>query len=419
MTRSRRPHRGRSAGRRPPAVAALRSVIAGRLARRAMRRSRPADCVAPRPVGRARRRSTWRCSRRQRTSRSLSLACPGRRFPSVGAHPRPGDPARARHRRPLRPRPARRDRYAPLARPWPLGRSRIRSARRGPKIAVDPAAALCPFLPVEGRGPAPDPGRPGPCRHHRARPFPLHRQRRDGRAARGAARLRPQGHRRPDGRRRHRPPRRGSPAAPPATRPSPMPRLRPRRRGGARRSSRRRAPIWLRAADGRTRAPRQSLRRHRRDLQRRRLRADARPLRRAARARAALRRRRLRPSPDDGPDRARRRRGRPWRRTRRAALARSLAEIRRAFPAAGRALRRTASLQDRTVGTGILQPELAARFAPGGYVGRGVRPRLRRPPRRCPIRPTTRWPSTCRCSPRATSTRASGSASARSSRAWR
>jgi Ni,Fe-hydrogenase III large subunit len=30
----------------------------------------------------------------------------------------------------------------------------------------------------------------------------------------------------------------------------------------------------------------------------------------------------------------------------------------------------TASLQDRTVGTGILKPELAARFAAGGYVGR-------------------------------------------------
>jgi Ni,Fe-hydrogenase III large subunit len=31
----------------------------------------------------------------------------------------------------------------------------------------------------------------------------------------------------------------------------------------------------------------------------------------------------------------------------------------------------TASLQDRTVGTGILQPNLAESFAAGGYVGRG------------------------------------------------
>jgi Ni,Fe-hydrogenase III large subunit len=30
----------------------------------------------------------------------------------------------------------------------------------------------------------------------------------------------------------------------------------------------------------------------------------------------------------------------------------------------------TPSLQDRTVGTGILQPDLARRFAPGGFVGR-------------------------------------------------
>ena len=45
------------------------------------------------------------------------------------------------------------------------------------------------------RKPAPDSGRAGACRHHRARPFPLHRQRRDRGAAGAAARLCAQGHR--------------------------------------------------------------------------------------------------------------------------------------------------------------------------------------------------------------------------------
>jgi Ni,Fe-hydrogenase III large subunit len=45
-------------------------------------------------------------------------------------------------------------------------------------------------------------------------------------------------------------------------------------------------------------------------------------------------------------------------------------EIRRAFPPLVELYDRTASLLDRTVGTGILKHELAERFAPGGYVGR-------------------------------------------------
>jgi Ni,Fe-hydrogenase III large subunit len=45
-------------------------------------------------------------------------------------------------------------------------------------------------------------------------------------------------------------------------------------------------------------------------------------------------------------------------------------EIRRMFPQLVELYDRTASLQDRTVGTGILQPDLARRFAPGGFVGR-------------------------------------------------
>ena len=47
-----------------------------------------------------------------------------------------------------------------------------------------------------------------------------------------------------------------------------------------------------------------------------------------------------------------------------------IAEIRRRFPAFVEIYDDTASLQDRTVGTGILKPELAQRFAAGGYVGR-------------------------------------------------
>jgi Ni,Fe-hydrogenase III large subunit len=45
-------------------------------------------------------------------------------------------------------------------------------------------------------------------------------------------------------------------------------------------------------------------------------------------------------------------------------------EIRRAFPPLVELYDHTASLLDRTVGTGILKHELAERFAPGGYVGR-------------------------------------------------
>jgi Ni,Fe-hydrogenase III large subunit len=45
-------------------------------------------------------------------------------------------------------------------------------------------------------------------------------------------------------------------------------------------------------------------------------------------------------------------------------------ELRAAMPRLEKLYDDTPSLQDRTVTTGILQPELAKRFAPGGYVGR-------------------------------------------------
>jgi Ni,Fe-hydrogenase III large subunit len=53
-----------------------------------------------------------------------------------------------------------------------------------------------------------------------------------------------------------------------------------------------------------------------------------------------------------------------------ARLAALVALIRRRFPELVRVYDNSASLQDRTVGSGILKPELAHRFAAGGYVGR-------------------------------------------------
>ena len=53
-----------------------------------------------------------------------------------------------------------------------------------------------------------------------------------------------------------------------------------------------------------------------------------------------------------------------------AAIGELVAEARRRFPALVRLYDNTASLQDRTVGTGILRGELAQQFGAGGYVGR-------------------------------------------------
>jgi Ni,Fe-hydrogenase III large subunit len=52
------------------------------------------------------------------------------------------------------------------------------------------------------------------------------------------------------------------------------------------------------------------------------------------------------------------------------AIRRLIDEIRARFPALVELYDKTASLQDRTVGTGILSTELARRFGAGGYVGR-------------------------------------------------
>lgn len=65
-----------------------------------------------------------------------------------------------------------------------------------------------------------------------------------------------------------------------------------------------------------------------------------------------------------------------------ARIAALTADIRRRFKPLVDLYDKTASLQDRTVGTGILRPALAAQFAAGGYVGRASG-------RRCDAR---RWP---------------------------
>jgi Ni,Fe-hydrogenase III large subunit len=56
--------------------------------------------------------------------------------------------------------------------------------------------------------------------------------------------------------------------------------------------------------------------------------------------------------------------------TRQAALRRLIVAIRREFAPLVGVFEETNTLQDRTVGTGILSPDLARRFAAGGYVGR-------------------------------------------------
>jgi Ni,Fe-hydrogenase III large subunit len=53
-----------------------------------------------------------------------------------------------------------------------------------------------------------------------------------------------------------------------------------------------------------------------------------------------------------------------------AALRSLLDEVGRGFPKLVELYDNTASLQDRTVGTGILKPELARQFGCGGYIGR-------------------------------------------------
>ena len=249
------------------------------------------------------------------------------------------------------------------------------------------------------RKPAPDSGRPGACRHHRARPFPLHRQRRDRGAARAAARLCAQGHRVADGRRR-----RSSKAA----------RLAGRTSGDSTVAYALAFARAVEAALGIEAPPRAVyLRALMAELERlanhfgdigaicndASFSHHARAMRHPARAHPARGRRLLRPSPDDGPRRARRRCGAisppsGIAQLQRAASRRSAG----AFPQLIELYDNTASLQDRTVTTGILKPRAGAAVRRRRLCRPRLGPRLRCAPARRATRPTTSCTSTCRCS---------------------
>ena len=117
----------------------------------------------------------------------VSLDCPDRIFPSVGKHHPPAlrlertinDLFGLFRRRLARCPPLARSQ--PLGRALPVGRSHRRIAEGG----------ALPFPRRGRRRPAPDCGRPGACGHHRARTFPLYRQRRDRGPAGTAAWIRP------------------------------------------------------------------------------------------------------------------------------------------------------------------------------------------------------------------------------------
>ena len=275
---------------------------------RACRRARD----AARPLGRAARRDTWPCSWSRPTSRWSTVECADGQFPSVGALHAPA----IRLERAIHDLYGLEPRGALDTRPWldlgfwdvqhPLGdRSDAPTARAALSVPAD-----------RRRKPAPDSGRAGACRHHRARPFPLHRQRRDRGAARTAPGLCAQRHRIADDRRVAR---EGGAARGPHLRRQHgrlCAGLRPRRRSRARH---RRAAARARSAraDGGARAARQPFRRHRRDLQRRLVLDHARAMRHPARAHLAHGGGLLRPPADDGPGGAGRRRGRSRRGRRR------------------------------------------------------------------------------------------------------
>ncbi len=126
----------------------------------------------------------------------ISYACKSGKFPSVAA----------RHPPAIRPERTICDLFGleamgtPDPRPWlDLGFWDVRHPL-GKQAASTQA---CPVqIPARARRrPAPNPGRPRACRHHRAGTFPLHRQWRARGAVGAAARLGAQGHRVPDGRR--------------------------------------------------------------------------------------------------------------------------------------------------------------------------------------------------------------------------
>ncbi len=216
-----------------------------------------------------------------------------------------GDSSGARRARSLRPGAAGPARPAAVARSWALGGAA--PARRRAECAASRGTVCIPA--GRRREPAPDPGRAGACRDHRAGTFPVHRQWRDGGAARRAAGLCPQGDRFPHA---------GS--GPRARRAAGRAHLRRQHgrlcagvracgRGGARHHGSA-AGRMAAGPDGRARAPRQSFRRFRRHLQRCVVLDHACPNRNPARAHVAGRGRLFRSPADDGWHRSGRRRHR-------------------------------------------------------------------------------------------------------------
>ena len=319
---------------------------------------------ASRPVGGPRHRQHGAHGRGAVLPRRHHARMPGWPLPLGRRGACAGDSSGARRARSLRPGARGPARRAAVARSWALGGAA--PARRRAECAAGRGAVCVPA--GRRREPAPDPGRAGACRDHRAGTFPVHRQWRDGGAARTAAGLCPQGDRFPHA---------GS--GPRARRAAGRAHLRRQHgrlcagvracgRSGARHHGSA-AGRMVAGPDGRARAPRQSSRRFRRHLQRCVVLDHACPNRNPARAHVAGRGRLLRSPADDGWRRSGRRRDRSGSRWRRADRD-LLAEIDRVFPRLVELYDNTASLQDRTVATGILKPALARRFGAGGYVGR-------------------------------------------------
>ena len=209
-------------------------------------------------------RCTWRSSNRTATIIAVvSLECPDETFPSVGAlHPPAIRLERAIHSlyglHPI---------GAPDARPWlDLGFWDVQSSARRTHVGTGCAPPLH-VLAGGRRKPASDPCWPGPCRHHRAGTFPLHRFGRNRGTARTALGLRAQGHRVAHGGCNDRTRRA-------ACRPHLgrqhcrlRHRVRARRRGGVGNGTAAARAIFA-CADGGARTAGKSLRRHRRHLQR-------------------------------------------------------------------------------------------------------------------------------------------------------
>ena len=329
---------------------------------------------AARPVGRRAATCTWRLLDEARATSPCSLT------PARTAN----IPASAPTSAGLRLERAIRDLFgldaigSPDTRPWldlgfwdvahPLGKRQPRAR----------ASAL--RLPAGGRrGPAPDSGRPRACRHHRAGTFPFHRQWRARGAAGAAARLCAQGHRVADGRRIAR-------ATPPSW---------PRRTSGD--STVAYSYAFALAAEAALQVkppPRAAyLRALMAELERLAnhfgdigaicndasfalMHAQTGILRERVLARGGSL---LRPPADDGRHRARRRRAR-HRAGRRGAVARAAGRSHASvFPRLIELYDNTASLQDRTVTTGIVQRRLCAPVRRRRLCRPRLGPRLRCP----------------------------------------